>query len=208
MIYRSENTSAEMNEAVDKCVSILGRQIRKNKTKLEKRLREGSIDEFIAADDDAADIEEVEEAEEQTEVEKVEHTEELSMQQEEAEEVTLATEKQNVESAENILKEQVPDRQEETQIADKEVPKELKNSYLKGSFGTDRVSMEITCSEQEAEVMKKLIDLTAKKRNRFGLFTSISNVDEYVLKVWCEWEDVPVISSIVTEVKKRTKKKD
>lgn len=61
MIYRSENTSAEMNEAVDKCVSILGRQIRKNKTKLEKRLREGSIDEFIAADDDAADIEEVEE---------------------------------------------------------------------------------------------------------------------------------------------------
>ena len=55
--------------------------------------------------------------------------------------------------------------------------------------------------------MKKLIDLTAKKRNRFGLFTSISNVDEYVLKVWCEWEDVPVISSIVTEVKKRTKKK-
>lgn len=61
MIYRSENTSAEMNEAVDKCVSILGRQIRKNKTKLEKRLREGSIDEFIAADD-AADIEEVEEA--------------------------------------------------------------------------------------------------------------------------------------------------
>lgn len=61
MIYRSENTSAEMNEAVDKCVAILGRQIRKNKTKLEKRLREGSIDEFIAADD-AADIEEVEEA--------------------------------------------------------------------------------------------------------------------------------------------------
>ncbi|MGN0457189.1 MAG: ribosome hibernation-promoting factor, HPF/YfiA family [Acutalibacteraceae bacterium] len=61
MIYRSENTSAEMNEAVDKCVAILGRQIRKNKTKLEKRLREGSIDEFIAADD-AADIEEVGEA--------------------------------------------------------------------------------------------------------------------------------------------------
>lgn len=62
MIYRSENTSAEMNEAVDKCVAILGRQIRKNKTKLEKRLREGSIDEFIAADDDAAGIDEVEDA--------------------------------------------------------------------------------------------------------------------------------------------------
>ena len=52
MIYRSENTSAEMNEAVDKCVAILGRQIRKNKTRLERRLREGSLDEFIAAEPD------------------------------------------------------------------------------------------------------------------------------------------------------------
>ncbi len=52
MIYRSENTSAEMNEAVDKCVAILGRQIRKNKTRLERRLREGSLDEFIASEPD------------------------------------------------------------------------------------------------------------------------------------------------------------
>lgn len=61
MIYRSENTSQEMNEAVDKCIAILGRQIRKNKTKLEKRLREGSIDEFIAAEpiEDEADFEEL-----------------------------------------------------------------------------------------------------------------------------------------------------
>ncbi len=50
MIYRSENTTAEMNEAVDKCIAILGRQIRKNKTKLERRLREGSLDEFIASE--------------------------------------------------------------------------------------------------------------------------------------------------------------
>ncbi|MCQ4021652.1 MULTISPECIES: ribosome hibernation-promoting factor, HPF/YfiA family [unclassified Ruminococcus] len=56
MIYRSENTSAEMNEAVDKCVAILGRQIRKNKTKLEKRLKAGSIDEFIAAEPEDADV--------------------------------------------------------------------------------------------------------------------------------------------------------
>lgn len=60
MIYRSECTTAEMNEAVDKCISILGRQIRKNKTKLERRLREGSIDEFIAADTDISEDAEVE----------------------------------------------------------------------------------------------------------------------------------------------------
>lgn len=58
MIYRSENTAAEMNEAVDKCVAILGRQIRKNKTRLEKRFRAGSIDEFIAAEPDGVDEEE------------------------------------------------------------------------------------------------------------------------------------------------------
>lgn len=56
MIYRSENTSQEMNEAVDKCVAILGRQIRKNKSRLEKRLREGSIDEFIASEPTDDDI--------------------------------------------------------------------------------------------------------------------------------------------------------
>ncbi len=88
------------------------------------------------------------------------------------------------------------------------VAQNVKSSYLKGSFGTDRVSIEVTCEEKEAEVMKKLIDLTAKKRNRFGLFTSITYVEEYVLKVWCEWEDVPIIASVITEVKKRTAKKD
>lgn len=35
MIYRAEATSLEMNEALDLVVSKLGRQIRKNKTKLE-----------------------------------------------------------------------------------------------------------------------------------------------------------------------------
>ena len=61
MIYRSENTSQEMNEAVDKCVAILGRQIRKNKSRLEKRLRAGSLDEFIATETDALEEDEPEE---------------------------------------------------------------------------------------------------------------------------------------------------
>ena len=36
MIYRSEETSLEMNEALDHVISALGRQIRRNKTKLER----------------------------------------------------------------------------------------------------------------------------------------------------------------------------
>ena len=47
MIYRAENTAPEMNDALDKVVDILSRQIRKNKAKLEKRLRGGVFDEYI-----------------------------------------------------------------------------------------------------------------------------------------------------------------
>lgn len=36
MIYRAEGTSMEMNEALDHVISALGRQIRRNKTRLEK----------------------------------------------------------------------------------------------------------------------------------------------------------------------------
>ncbi len=36
LIYRAEDTAAEMNEALDHAVAALGRQIRKNKTRLEK----------------------------------------------------------------------------------------------------------------------------------------------------------------------------
>ena len=87
------------------------------------------------------------------------------------------------------------------------LPRNLRNSYVRGSFGSDRVSMEVACTEKEAEVMKKLLDLTAKKRNRFGLFTSVSHLEGRTLKVWCEWEDVPIVVSILTEVRKRTAQK-
>ena len=36
MIYRAEDTAAEMNEALDQAIAALGRQIRRNKTRLEK----------------------------------------------------------------------------------------------------------------------------------------------------------------------------
>lgn len=48
MVYRAEKTMPEMNDALDKCVDVLGRQLRKNKARLEKRLRSGSLDELVA----------------------------------------------------------------------------------------------------------------------------------------------------------------
>ena len=58
MIYRAEKTQLEMNDAVDKCIAVLGRQLRKNKAKLEKKLKSGSIDDLFEAP-----VEEVEEEE-------------------------------------------------------------------------------------------------------------------------------------------------
>ena len=48
MVYRAEKTMPEMNDALDKCIDVLGRQLRKNKARLEKRLRSGSLEELVA----------------------------------------------------------------------------------------------------------------------------------------------------------------
>ena len=45
-IFRAEVDDSDMLSALDKAVSILERQIRKNKTKLEKRLRTGAFDDY------------------------------------------------------------------------------------------------------------------------------------------------------------------
>ncbi len=55
MVYRAENTSLEMNDALDEVIAALGRQIRKNKTRLEKKVRSGVLDDFIAQEDVAAE---------------------------------------------------------------------------------------------------------------------------------------------------------
>lgn len=54
MVYRAESTMTEMNDALDKVCDILMRQIRRNKTKLEKRIKSRSIDDFVMK---ASDIE-------------------------------------------------------------------------------------------------------------------------------------------------------
>ncbi len=48
MTYRAESTALEMNDALDAVVDILGGQIRKNKTKLSKKLRAESIEQYFA----------------------------------------------------------------------------------------------------------------------------------------------------------------
>ncbi|MBQ2944112.1 MAG: ribosome-associated translation inhibitor RaiA [Ruminococcus sp.] len=48
MVYRAESTMAEMNDALDRVIDLLSRQLRKHKTRLSKRLRTGSIEELFA----------------------------------------------------------------------------------------------------------------------------------------------------------------
>ncbi len=47
VIFRAEERAENMEDALDKCVDLLIRQIRKNKTKLEKKLRSEVIDDFF-----------------------------------------------------------------------------------------------------------------------------------------------------------------
>lgn len=54
MIFRAQGRAENMNDALDECVDLLIRQIRKNKTRLEKRLRTGAFDDI----NDAAPVEE------------------------------------------------------------------------------------------------------------------------------------------------------
>ena len=46
-IYRAESTMPEMNDALDKVCDILMRQIRKNKTRLEKKIKSAGIEDLI-----------------------------------------------------------------------------------------------------------------------------------------------------------------
>ena len=58
MTYRAEAAAAEMNDALDSVVDILGGQIRKNKAKLSKKMKGEGLSEYFsepdAADDDEA----------------------------------------------------------------------------------------------------------------------------------------------------------
>ena len=47
MIYRAEASDYEMNDALDQVNSILSRQIRKNKTKLNKEIHSDALDHYV-----------------------------------------------------------------------------------------------------------------------------------------------------------------
>ena len=63
MVYRAEQTAEEMNDALDAVVDVLGRQIRKNKCRLEKKMRAAVLDDFLAHEDVSDETDDVEEQE-------------------------------------------------------------------------------------------------------------------------------------------------
>ena len=47
LLFRAEDAAMEANEVMDKLVDVLFRQIRRNKTRLEKRLRNDAFADFV-----------------------------------------------------------------------------------------------------------------------------------------------------------------
>lgn len=50
MFFRSQERAANMNDALDRCADSIVRQIRKNKTKVGKKLRQSAFEEYEAID--------------------------------------------------------------------------------------------------------------------------------------------------------------
>ena len=48
MIYRAESTNSDINQALDDCIDVIVRKIRKNKTKLSKQIKSGALDDLTA----------------------------------------------------------------------------------------------------------------------------------------------------------------
>lgn len=57
MVFRAQERADNLNDALDKCVDNLIRRIRKNKTKLERKLRTGAFDNLAAVEDIAEESE-------------------------------------------------------------------------------------------------------------------------------------------------------
>ncbi len=50
MVYRAEETAVDMNDALDDVIESLSGQIRKNKTRLEKKLRGAAVAEYFSVE--------------------------------------------------------------------------------------------------------------------------------------------------------------
>ena len=77
MIFRAQERSDDLEDALDMCVDSLVRQIRKNKTRIEKKLRDVSFDEVLY---DVTDEDEIEVVRTKTVVLKPETVEEAILQ--------------------------------------------------------------------------------------------------------------------------------
>lgn len=77
MIFRAQERSNDLEESLDKCVDSLIRQIRKNKTRIERKLRDVSFDDILA---DVVDEDEIEVVRTKTVVLKPETVEEAILQ--------------------------------------------------------------------------------------------------------------------------------
>ncbi len=53
MFFRAEESAVDMNDAFDACVDFIIRKIRKNKTKMSKKIRADVIDDYIVDSDEA-----------------------------------------------------------------------------------------------------------------------------------------------------------
>lgn len=59
VFYRSENTAERMEDALDKTIDDLVRKLRKNKARVEKKLRSGTLDFFEDSEDYTEDEEDI-----------------------------------------------------------------------------------------------------------------------------------------------------
>lgn len=57
-MLRAEAMSEDLMDAADECISNLDRQIRKNKTKLSKRIKEGGFENYVSIYGETGDVEE------------------------------------------------------------------------------------------------------------------------------------------------------
>lgn len=55
MFFRAEESAVDMNDALDACIDFMIRKIRKNKTRVSKKLRSDVIDNWVAEPDDDTD---------------------------------------------------------------------------------------------------------------------------------------------------------
>ncbi len=79
IIFRAQERAANMNEALDKCVDTLIRQIRKNKTRVEKKLKNSKFD-AIESDEDVGEEKDYEVVREKTILLKPQSVEEAILQ--------------------------------------------------------------------------------------------------------------------------------